>query len=66
MKYDLYTPCADCPFRKKGGIRLTRARVVEVAACVENPGGEFPCHKTVKHNDEDDEGSYGGRSYATT
>jgi hypothetical protein len=59
MKYDLHTPCSDCPFRKEGGIRLTRARVMEVAACTENPGGEFPCHKTVKRDedDEDDEDS---------
>lgn len=58
MNYDLR---ADCPFRKKNGIRLTRARVMEVAACAENPGGGFPCHKTVKFTD--DEESYDQESY---
>ncbi len=40
------SPCSDCPFLKKGGIRLRTARVREL---VKNEG-DFPCHKTVKRN----------------
>lgn len=43
------TPCNNCPFRKVGGIRLRRARVLEL----HDKGGAFPCHKTVDHDDRD-------------
>ena len=54
MKYDLKTPCHNCPFLVEGGIRLSGdARVREVAF---SSGGEFPCHKTtVRGEDEDGE-----------
>jgi hypothetical protein len=56
MNYDLTKPCADCPFRKEGGILLRRARIMDIAAAVtSNPGTTFSCHKTVQHHDVDDD-----------
>ncbi len=48
MNYTMKTPCHNCPFLKKGGIRLRPARVDEVAM----GNGEFPCHKSVEHDDD--------------
>ena len=48
--FALVTPCADCPFLKKGAIRLRAARIEEIVAC-EYP---FYCHKTTRHDDEGD------------
>lgn len=60
MKFDMTTPCVNCPFRKEGGIRLHPSRAREIArAAVDAQGMMFPCHKTVDYDavDEDD-GSY--------
>jgi hypothetical protein len=47
-------PCADCPFLKEGGIRLTSARVREIAGNMLSPhGGEFTCHKAVERGEKD-------------
>lgn len=42
-------PCDNCPFLREGGIRLRRARIVEI----HDKGGAFPCHKTVDHDARD-------------
>jgi len=50
------TPCSNCPFRKKGGIRLTASRVREIANYfLDSQGATFPCHKSVDYRDDDDE-----------
>lgn len=55
--FDLRSPCSDCPFLKTGGIRLTRGRVREIARCfTDSQGAVFHCHKTVTHDDNDDDG----------
>jgi len=55
MKFDLYKPCSDCPFLRKGGIRLTLPRVREIAgAMLDSQGSTFVCHKTTGSNDEGD------------
>lgn len=54
--FALKRACPDCPFRKDGGIRLTRGRTIEVAGYfITGQGGTFPCHRTVKDDDEDDD-----------
>jgi len=54
VKFDLKTPCSNCPFRREGGVRLYSARVIEIAGgFLSNRGGDFPCHKTVDHDDDD-------------
>jgi hypothetical protein len=35
MKYNLTSPCSDCPFlRTDGAVRLTRSRIKEIAGGV--------------------------------
>jgi hypothetical protein len=49
------SPCANCPFLREGGIRLTSARVDEIAGMMLSPhGGEFPCHKTTREGSDGD------------
>lgn len=46
-------PCNNCPFRRKGGIRLRRGRIIEIVDAVapeDGQGGRMPCHKTVDHD----------------
>lgn len=43
--------CADCPWRREGGIRLTAGRYEEIATTE----GQFSCHKTVHWSDDEDE-----------
>lgn len=55
MNWTLRKPCNDCPFLKKGGIRLHPARATEIMdAVTTNPGATFACHKTTV--DDDSEG----------
>lgn len=49
MKH-LDAPCNDCPFLKKGGVRLRRERLKEIVGA----SGVFSCHKTVKRNEDDE------------
>jgi hypothetical protein len=41
--YKMTKPCDNCPFRRSGGVRLTRARLLGIV----NAEGVFPCHKTT-------------------
>lgn len=53
MRFDLYKPCSNCPFLKKGGIGLSADRVREIAgAMLDSQGATFACHKTVEYDDE--------------
>ncbi len=54
MTYDLHKPCKNCPFLKKGGVRLTRGRVNEIAGMMLGGRGEFPCHRTTRENADGD------------
>ena len=47
-QYAMTSPCVNCPFRKVGGIRLSKERAKEIAS----HDGSFPCHKTTS-SDED-------------
>lgn len=48
MKYDMTTPCNDCPFRREGGLRIDVERVKEIAGLfLVSGGGTFACHKTT-------------------
>ena len=51
MICDLTRPCDDCPFLRKGGIRLHLSRISEIA----KTDGFFLCHKTVTDCDAEDE-----------
>ncbi len=45
MKYDLTTPCGNCPFRKDRPFHLRAGRVEEIRRGLVR--GDFPCHKTT-------------------
>jgi hypothetical protein len=50
VKFDLTKPCADCPFRKRDGVRLTHGRIAGIVSAIAPPdgqGGTFACHKTT-------------------
>lgn len=48
MRFDLRTPCNNCPFLRKGGVRLYKARVLQIAgAMLDSQGATFACHKTT-------------------
>lgn len=49
MKYDLTKPCAQCPFRTDIPPYLRAERVYEFEY------REFACHKTLEHDDEENE-----------
>lgn len=51
MKFNLRTPCKNCPFRSDIDPYLTVQRASEIANC----NGVFACHKTTQHEDETDE-----------
>lgn len=50
--YGMTTPCALCPFRKDIPAFLTKERVQEIERGLDR--GEFHCHKTVEHDDNED------------
>ena len=55
MKYEMTHPCDDCPFRRKGGIRLRSSRAAEIGGMMLSlQGGEFPCHKTTVSDGDGD------------
>jgi hypothetical protein len=48
MRFDLKSPCANCPFRKEGAIDLQPGRVAGIVADLrKNDMQTFPCHKTT-------------------
>lgn len=54
MKFDLKTPCKDCPFVKGNTMKLHPERVNELDDGLRHT--TFSCHKTVEYDDEDGEG----------
>lgn len=49
----MHAPCVNCPFLKKGGVRLTMGRVEEIAGGVlMSQGRTFQCHKTLKKKEQ--------------
>ena len=53
MRFTMKIPCETCPFRKSNGIRLTQARAKSIAKMMASAnGGTFPCHETVKDDDD--------------
>jgi hypothetical protein len=49
MKYDMTTPCPDCPFLKKNAESYGMRRLLELCS------GEFHCHKTGIFDESDEE-----------
>jgi hypothetical protein len=54
MEFTMTVACNDCPFRKAGGIRLTKGRIRELSRMMlDSQGGTFSCHKSVDYSGED-------------
>lgn len=53
MKYDMTTPCGDCPFL------LKHRRAYSVQRLAQFASGPFPCHKTADLEESHDDGSGG-------
>jgi hypothetical protein len=51
MKFDLKTPCKDCPFLEPRKFPLSKERKREIAEGL-LAGHTFSCHKTVDYNDD--------------
>jgi hypothetical protein len=52
MHFDLHVPCCNCPFLRKGGIRLTKPRVKRICRDIlSDQGKTFACHKTTVDRD---------------
>lgn len=60
MRYDLKTPCKNCPFRNdETRIRFAcRERAEEIEEQAYRRG--FPCHKSAEYQEDDDYGDGGG------
>lgn len=65
MRYDLKTPCKNCPFRTdETAIRFaSRARAEEIEETAYRNG--FPCHLSAEHVEEEDDPLGEGGFYAT-
>lgn len=49
MHFDLVTPCAHCPFRRKHGCRVGSARAREIGSMMlSSQGATFTCHQTAR------------------
>lgn len=55
MKFTMRSPCEGCPFVRTSGFTFAPGRVREFESTV---GGGFPCHKTTKLLDGDEEDGY--------
>jgi len=56
MRFDLKTPCVDCPFLRARRFPLTLGRVREILRAVTAEQKSFSCHKTVDYGDGEAKG----------
>lgn len=64
MDFGMTKPCSNCPFLKKGGIRLHPARVREIGGMMlSSQGGTFACHKTTTVDDFDNMDDETGQTF---
>ena len=52
MKFNLRTPCDNCPFRSDITFFLDPRRVTEILDALLLDGKTFSCHKTVHYDDD--------------
>lgn len=55
MKFTLKKMCSNCPFLKGTSMELSLGRMEGIVEHLQNDYNVFPCHKTTRH-DEDEEG----------
>jgi hypothetical protein len=54
MKFNLKTPCSNCPFRTDVKPYLTKGRAKEICQGLVERQGTFSCHKTTEHDEDGD------------
>jgi hypothetical protein len=59
MRFDMTTPCGNCPFRNdRGPFGLRAERVREILGGGQGrahwPATSFPCHKTIDYSENED------------
>lgn len=54
-RYRMKAPCESCPFRVSVKPYLTPGRALEIAESILQ-GADFPCHKTTRETDPDEDG----------
>jgi hypothetical protein len=55
-QYFMKTPCKHCPFRTDVRPFLHPERAEQIAYHASNEFNTFSCHKTLEHDEDDDEG----------
>lgn len=53
-RWFMAAPCKHCPFRRDVTPFLHPERAAEISGLAWNPYNDFPCHKTIEHDDEGD------------
>ena len=59
MKMTLTRPCNNCPFRTDVTPYIRHERAEEIADAITRRQGTFSCHKTIDHDDEEDDEAAG-------
>jgi hypothetical protein len=62
MKFEMTTPCADCPFRTDVEPYLQAERVREIRDTLTRDQGTFTCHKTTVPDPENDSRRMDGKN----
>lgn len=52
MKFDMKTPCLQCPFRSDVHLYISADRAEEILDAITNGGQTFACHKTTEFADD--------------
>lgn len=55
MRFDLTSPCGDCPFRSDKPFHLSPERVRQILGGGDHwwPAASFPCHRTIIYGDDE-------------
>lgn len=58
MRFDLKSPCCDCPFRSDIGFFLHKGRRRDIAHALLKGDASFACHKTVDYSQWQEQGKH--------
>ena len=53
MRFNLKSPCGDCPFRNDVEPYLTVERAIEISDAICNKDKTFSCHKTLNNKEKE-------------
>jgi hypothetical protein len=64
MRFNLRTPCRDCPFLRQSSFVLREGRMAEIADSLSDDHHTFPCHKTTHGQAKKESACAGALAYA--